>query len=63
MLGLVRRAVPRAVEGPRAYPQWWQRLLALVGLVVLVAAIGVVLAIFVGVMVVVAGFLLEQAIS
>ena len=63
VLGLARRAVPRAVVGPKAYPQWWQRLLALAALVALVAGIGFVLAAAVGLMVVVAGFLLEQAIS
>ena len=62
-LGLARRAVPRAVVGPKAYPQWWQRILALVALIALVAVIGLVLAAAVGVMVVVAGFLLENAIS
>ena len=63
VLGLARRAVPGPVVGPRAYPQWWQRLLALLVLVALVTAIGFVLAAVVGIMVVVAGFLLEQAIS
>ena len=63
LLGLARRAVPRPVVGPKAYPQWWQRLLALILLVALVVAIGFVLAALVGIMVVVAGFLLEQAIS
>lgn len=63
VLGLARRAVPRAVVGPKAYPQWWQRLLALVALVGLVVVIGFVLAAAVGIMVVVAGFLLENAIS
>ena len=63
VLGLARRAVPRAVVGPKAYPQWWQRLLALVALIALVAVIGFALAAAVGLMVVVAGFLLEQAIS
>lgn len=63
LLGLARRAVPRPVVGPKAYPQWWQRLLALVLLVALVVVIGFVLAALVGIMVVVAGFLLEQAIS
>ncbi len=63
LLGLARRAVPRAVVGPKAYPQWWQRLLALIALVGLVVAIGFVLAAAVGIMVVVAGFLLENAIS
>lgn len=63
LLGLARRAVPRAVVGPKAYPQWWQRLLALIALAGLVVAIGFVLAAAVGIMVVVAGFLLENAIS
>ena len=63
VLGLARRAVPRPVVGPKAYPQWWQRVLALLLLVALVAGIGFVLAALVGFMVVVAGFLLEQAIS
>ena len=62
-LGLARRAVPRPVVGPRAYPQWWQRLLALVVLIALVVGIGFALAALVGLLVVVAGFLLEQAIS
>ncbi|MCY3617511.1 MAG: hypothetical protein OXH67_08690 [Acidimicrobiaceae bacterium] len=63
VLGLARRAVPRAVVGPKAYPQWWQRLLALAALIGLVVVIGFVLAAAVGIMVVVAGFLLENAIS
>ena len=63
VLGLARRAVPRPVEGPKAYVQWWQRLLALATLVVFVAGIGLALAAAVGLMVVVAGFLLEQAIA
>lgn len=63
VLGLARRAVPRVVVGPKAYPQWWQRLLALAALIGLVVAIGFALAAFVGILVVVAGFLLENAIS
>ena len=63
VLGLARRAVPRPVVGPKAYPQWWQRILALVVLAVMVVVIGFVLAAVVGLLVVVAGFLLEQAIS
>lgn len=63
VLGLARRAVPRPVVGPKAYPQWWQRLLALGVLVALVAGVGSALAALVGLLVVVAGFLLEQAIS
>ena len=63
VLGLARRAVPHPVVGPKAYVQWWQRVLALLMLIVLVGIIGFVLAAAVGIMVVVAGFLLEQAIS
>lgn len=63
VLGLARRAVPRPVVGPKAYVRWWQRVLALLALVVLVAVIGFALAAAVGLMVVVAGFLLEQAVA
>ena len=63
VLGLARRAVPRPVVGPKAYVQWWQRVLALLALIALVVAIGFALAAAVGLMVVVAGFLLEQAIA
>lgn len=63
VLGLARRAVPRPVVGPKAYPQWWQRILALLLLAATVVVIGFVLAALVGLLVVVAGFLLEQAIS
>ncbi len=62
-LGLARRAVPRPVVGPRAYPQWWQRIVALLVLAALVVVIGLAVAALVGLLVVVAGFLLEQAIS
>ena len=63
LLGLARRAVPRPVVGPKAYVRWWQRVLALIALIALVAAIGFAFAAAVGLMVVVAGFLLEQAIA
>ena len=63
VLGLARRALPRPVVGPKAYPQWWQRLLALLVLIALVVGIGFALAALVGLLAVVAGFLLEQAIS
>ena len=63
IVGLARRAVPRPVVGPKAYVQWWQRVLALVVLVAMMVGIGFVLAAAVGLMVVVAGFLLEQAIA
>ena len=55
--------MPRPVVGPKAYPQWWQRIFALVVLAAMVVVIGFVLAALVGFLVVVAGFLLEQAIS
>ena len=63
VLGLAGRGVPAPVEGPKAYVQWWQRILALLVLFSLVLVIGFVLAAAVGLMVVVAGFLLEQAIA
>ena len=63
VLGFARRAVPRPVVGPKAYPQWWQRLLALLILAALVVVIGFALAALVGLLVVVAGFLLEQSIA
>ena len=63
VLGLARPAVPRPVEGPKAYVQWWQRLLALLALVALVVVVGFALAAAVGLVVVVVGFLLEQAIA
>ena len=63
VLGLARRAVPRPVVGPKAYPQWWQRIVALLVLAAMVVGIGFVVAALVGFLVVVAGFLLEQAIS
>ena len=63
VLGLARRAVPRPVVGPKAYPQWWQRIVALLVLAAIVVGIGFVVAALVGLLVVVAGFLLEQAIS
>ena len=63
VLGLARRAVPRPVVGPKAYPQWWQRVVALLALMAVMVTIGFVLAALIGLLVVVAGFLLEQAIS
>ena len=63
VLGLARRAVPRPVVGPNAYPPWWRRIFALLVLAAMVVVIGFVLAALVGFLVVVAGFLLEQAIS
>ena len=62
ILGLARRAVPRAVVGKKAYVRWWQRLLAAVALVVLMAAIAVALTASVSLLMLIAGLLLEGAI-
>ncbi len=61
--GLARRAVPRPVVGKKAYVRWWERLRAAILLGAVVIALGFVLAALIGVAVLGAGFLLEQAIS
>ena len=61
--GLARRGVPRPVVGPKAFVRWWQRLGAAAVLTAIVAGLGIALAAVVGVVVLGAGFLLEQAIS
>lgn len=61
--GLAPRRVPRPVVGRKAFVRWWQRLGSVVVLAAIVAGLGVVLAGVVGVIVLGAGFLLEQAIS
>lgn len=61
--GLARRGVPRPVVGPKAFVRWWQRLRAAVVLAAVVAGLGMASAAVVGVIVLGAGFLLEQAIS
>lgn len=61
--GLARRGVPRPVVGPKAFVRWWQRLRAAVVLAAVVASLGAASAAVVGVIVLGAGFLLEQAIS
>lgn len=63
VLGLARRAVPKPVIGPKAYVQWWRRILAAITLAALSAGIGLALAAGLSLMVLVAGFLLEQAIA
>ncbi len=63
VLGLARRAVPQPVIGPRAYVQWWQRIIALIILIAVVVALGLALAATIGILIVIAGFLLEQAIA
>lgn len=62
-LGLVRRRVDRPVVGRKAYVRLWERIRALVVLAAIVIGLGIVLAAVVGVVVLGAGFLLEQAIS
>lgn len=62
-LGLIRRRVARPVVGRKAYVRLWERVRALVVLTAIVIGLGVALAAAIGVVVLGAGFLLEQAIS
>ena len=62
-LGFARRDVPVAVVGPEAYVRWWQRLLAALALIALMASIGLALVAAIGLLTLVAGLLLEGAIS
>ena len=62
-VGLTRRAVPSAVVGPQAYVSWWQRVLAFVALLGLLLVISVVLVASMGLLLLIAGLLLEVAIS
>jgi hypothetical protein len=62
-LGLVRRRVERPVVGRRAYVRLWERVRALIVLSTIIISIGVLLAATIGILVLAAGFLLEQAIS
>ncbi len=62
-IGLVRRQTPRPVVGKKAYVRWWERLRAMIVLTVVVAALGVALAAAIGIIILGAGFLLEQAIA
>ena len=61
--GLARRAVPRPIVGKKAYVRWWERLRAAILLGAIVIGLGLIVAAAVGVAVLGAGFLLEQAIS
>jgi len=63
VLGIIRRRVPRTVVGKKAYVRWWERLRALVVLAGIVVALGIALAAVIGVAVLSAAFLLEQAIA
>jgi hypothetical protein len=61
--GLARRRVPVAVVGRQAYVRWWERIRATILLTAIVIGMGFVVAAAIGVAVLGAGFLLEQAIS
>lgn len=63
VLGLVRRQVEQPVVGRKAYVRLWERVRALIVLAAIIVSIGVMLAATIGVLVLAAGFLLEQAIS
>jgi hypothetical protein len=63
VLGLVRRDVERPVVGRRAYVRLWERVRAVIVLGAIIVGIGVTLAATIGVLVLAAGFLLEQAIA
>ena len=63
VLGLVRRRVEQPTVGRRAYVRLWERVRALIVLAAIIISIGVILAGTIGIIVVAAGFLLEQAIS
>ncbi len=62
-IGLIRRRVRRPVVGKKAYVRWWERLRAMVALGAIIIALGIALAAAVGVLILGAGFLLEQAIA
>ncbi len=62
-IGIIHHHVPRAVVGKKAYVRWWQRLRAIITLGVIVLALGVALAAGIGIIILGAGFLLEQAIA
>lgn len=63
VLGLSRQVVPGVTVGKKAYVQWWQRLLALVTLVILLAIISIALTAAIGLILLAGGLLLEGAIT
>lgn len=63
VLGLVRRRVERPVVGRKAYVHLWERVRAIIVLTAIIVSIGVLLAATIGIIVLAAGFLLEQAIA
>jgi hypothetical protein len=62
-LGLVRRRIEQPVVGRKAYVRLWERVRALIVLAAIIISIGVALAATIGIIVLAAGFLLEQAIA
>lgn len=62
-LGLVRRRIERPVVGQKAYVRLWERVRAAIVLATIIATIGVLLAASIGIIVLAAGYLLEQAIA
>ncbi len=63
VLGLVRLRVERPVVGRKAYVRLWERVRAIIVLTAIIVSIGVLLAATIGIIVLAAGFLLEQAIA
>ncbi len=63
VLGLVRRNIEKPVVGQRAYVRVWERIRALIVLAAIIVTIGVMVAASIGLLVLAAGFLLEQAIA
>ena len=62
-LGLVRRRIERPVVGQKAYVRVWERIRAAIVLAAIITTIGVLLAASIGIIVLAAGYLLEQAIA
>lgn len=62
-VGLVRPRVERPVTGRKAYVRLWERIRAIIVLAAIIITIGVAVAAVIGIVVLAAGFLLEQAIG
>lgn len=62
-IGLVRRRIEQPVVGRKAYVRLWERVRALIVLSAIIVSIGVAVAATIGILVLAAGFLLEQAIA
>lgn len=63
--GILGRPAPVSpvVQGPEARVQWWERGRALVGLSLMVLALGMALAAVIGALFFLAGFFLEQLVA